>query len=565
MGRKKTVERKSSRSPKRDEQNFDPITTFEPSSPGATSIGWTVVAVAMIVLLTIAVRIPLLDIPLERDEGEYAYIGWRLDHHELPYRDWINQKPPAVFWVYNAAQSLPVNPVAAIHLMALIFSSLSACALFLLARRFMSLFWALLAAAAFVFLSADPLIQGTAANTEIFMLLPLILSVLAFLKAAANDRHRILYATLSGASTGIAVAFKQVAVVNWVLPIVLLPVFVGPENRVRRTLSFAGWSSIGFAGIWASIAGYFAWNHALGDMVYNVFTHNLEYMNSLSSSARLSMLKGTTAVLARTEALVWILSAVGFVALWRSQRSKSLLFLIGWLFASVVGVSASGYYFPHYFQQFLPVLALASAFAAAYLSGARFWAGLPGWSRKGVLGMSVVILPAITLYPFLFKYTPTESVRKIYPGNPFAEMPELAKRVSELTSDTDKVFIFGSEPEVLFYAQRVSATRYIFLFPLYGPYQDAREKQVATAKEVALSRPAAAVYIPNRLFSMPETEQYFTQWAKSYLQQDFSVSAYLTVDQLNHVHFVPPVDVQREAVPADRRTFGALLIRNRTK
>jgi hypothetical protein len=353
--------------------------------------------------------------------------------------------------------------------------------------------------------------------------------------------------------------------VNWVLPIILLPILGRPENRVRRTLSYAGWSSFGFAGIWVIIVGYFAWNHALSDMVYNVFTHNLEYINSLPSSARLSMLKGTITVLGRTEALVWILSAIGFVALWRSRRSKSLLFLIGCLTTSAVGVSASGYYFPHYFQQLLPVLALASALAAEHLSNARFWAGLPGWSRNTVLGMSAVILPAITLYPFLFKYTPTESVRRIYPGNPFAEMPELAKRVNELTSATDKVFIFGAEPEVLFYAQRVSATRYIFLFPLYGPYQDAHEKQVATAKEVALSRPAAAIYIPNQLFSMPDTEQYFTQWAQSYMQQDFTVESYLTVDQLSHVRLEPPADVQREAVLPNRRTFGALLIRNQNK
>ena len=63
----------------------------------------TLFLVAGLILITTAARIPLLDVPLERDEGEYAYIAWRLGHNELPYRDWVDQKPPAIFWVYRAA------------------------------------------------------------------------------------------------------------------------------------------------------------------------------------------------------------------------------------------------------------------------------------------------------------------------------------------------------------------------------------------------------------------------------------------------------------------------------
>ena len=36
-------------------------------------------------------------------------------YNELPYRDWVDQKPPAVFYVYRLALSLPFEPVRAIH------------------------------------------------------------------------------------------------------------------------------------------------------------------------------------------------------------------------------------------------------------------------------------------------------------------------------------------------------------------------------------------------------------------------------------------------------------------
>ena len=43
----------------------------------------------------VGVRAAYLDVPLERDEGEYAYIAQRALLGEVPYRDAFDQKPPA--------------------------------------------------------------------------------------------------------------------------------------------------------------------------------------------------------------------------------------------------------------------------------------------------------------------------------------------------------------------------------------------------------------------------------------------------------------------------------------
>src|SRR5690242_15181215 len=95
----------------------------------------TLLYFGLLIMATAAFRSPLLNIPLERDEGEYAYIAWRLDYHELPYRDWTDQKPPVVFWLYRLALALPFPDVASIHLLALVISALTACVLFLILRR----------------------------------------------------------------------------------------------------------------------------------------------------------------------------------------------------------------------------------------------------------------------------------------------------------------------------------------------------------------------------------------------------------------------------------------------
>src|SRR5216683_991053 len=114
-----------------------------------------------------------------------------------------------------------------------VFSAASSCALFFLALRFMKRFWAFMAAALFTLLSADPFAQGTAANTEVFMLLPLVLSQIALLKAADNPRN-VLLMIGCGALTGIAIAFKQVAAVNFFLLIALYPIFAAADKRWRN-------------------------------------------------------------------------------------------------------------------------------------------------------------------------------------------------------------------------------------------------------------------------------------------------------------------------------------------
>lgn len=514
----------------------------------------TILVVASLILLAAAVRIPLLNVPLERDEGEYAYIAWRLGHNELPYRDWVDQKPPAIFWVYRAALALPLEPIRAVHFAALLFAAASACALFFLALRFMSRFWAFAAAALFTLLSADPFAQGTAANTEIFMLLPLILAQIAFLKAADNPRN-VLLMLVCGALTGIAIAFKQVAAVNWFLLIGLYPIFAASEKRWRNAVTFAIWSLGGLFAIAGIIALYFWTRHGLSALIGNVFTHNLEYIGAMTWSDRLQFCAETLTRLARTETLVWIFAAAGLIALIVAGKGKWFLFLAGWLMTSMIGVSASGYFFPHYFQQLLPSLALTGVFGAQWLSELRPWRS--SWIPRALFGLLLVVLPLKVLWPFWFSYTPADAVRTIYPGNFFAEMPEFAARIAQVTSPEQRVFVFGAEPELLFYAQRVSATRYIFLFPLYGPYRNAHEKQIAAADEIQRAAPAAAIYVPNDLFFNPSSDQYFTDWSFSYMQQNFYPDTWLVKQSPTTAQILRA----EPNSPEPERFLGAILVK----
>jgi hypothetical protein len=512
---------------------------------------------AAIMLATLALRAPLLGIPFERDEGEYGYIAWRMGMHELPYRDWVDQKPPGIFWVYRLALELPLEPVRAVHLTSALVAAASAGALFLLARRFLDTFWAAVAGMLLGLLSADLTVQGNAANTEVFMQLPVILSVLALFHAVEGRGGRTVFMVFCGALVGFASLFKQVAALHWICLVLAYPMFSGEEKRWRGTVAFAVWSVCGAAVVWGLVAGYFFLENGWHDFIYNVFLHNLDYIGALSLEDRLANLKDAAADLSRSQAVVWFFSMAGCALLLGRRDVKWFLLLSLWILTGAVGVNASGYFFPHYFQALLPALSLAAAVGASCLDSLRFFPALSEWSRRAGLVFVLAVLPGMAMFPFVFRYMPKEAVSRIYPHNPFGEMPELGARLAAVTQPEDRVFVFGSEPELLFYARRASATRYIILFPLFGPYADAREKQVAASIEIERARPAAAFYLPNRLFHLPGSDPFFTSWGLDYLGRNFQADRWLVADVGGTRYILPATN----GAKAPREIVGELLVR----
>ena len=86
------------------------------------------------VLAFVALRAPFLSLPLERDEGEYAYIAQRLLEGDVPYRDAFDQKPPGVFGAYALAFVRWRPSIEGIHLFLCLWSAATALALHGLVR-----------------------------------------------------------------------------------------------------------------------------------------------------------------------------------------------------------------------------------------------------------------------------------------------------------------------------------------------------------------------------------------------------------------------------------------------
>jgi len=131
-------------------------------------IAWWVLA-ATVLGLTIAIRIRLLGIPLERDEGEYAYAGQLMLQGIAPYKLAYNMKFPGTYAAYAVIMSIFGQTITGIHL-GLLFANAAAVALvFLLGRRLLNLTAGIAAAATYAVLTVSPSVLGFAAHATHFM------------------------------------------------------------------------------------------------------------------------------------------------------------------------------------------------------------------------------------------------------------------------------------------------------------------------------------------------------------------------------------------------------------
>src|SRR5437867_333786 len=186
-------------------------------------------------LFACLLRWPIAAVPLERDEGEYAYIAQRWWLGEVPYRDNFDQKPPGVFVAYAVIQRWLGTTPQAIHWGTQVYTLGTLALIFLVGRTIYGAAEGLLAALFAAFMTADLCVLGQSANTETFMILPLTAAFLATLRA--RERGSAAWALLAGVCGSLALLCKQVALPNVALSGILL--MATGAARGRLFLAFA--------------------------------------------------------------------------------------------------------------------------------------------------------------------------------------------------------------------------------------------------------------------------------------------------------------------------------------
>src|SRR6202035_3860640 len=136
-------------------------------------------------------------------------------------------------------------------------------------------------------------------------------------------------------------------------------------------------------------------------------------------------------------------------------RTAERTALFGLLGASAIGAAAGARFYPHYYIQLIPPLAL---FAAPYY--ARLWSRTiqsPHW----------LLRPAVTYAWLSFTIIAFPIVHWV--GLAQRRVPsEVGRYLSAHSSPHDRIFVWGQSAEIYLDAHRRPASRYITTFPLTG-------------------------------------------------------------------------------------------------
>jgi len=118
-------------------------------------------------------------------------------------------------------------------------------------------------------------------------------------------------------------------------------------------------------------------------------------------------------------------------------------------------------------------------------------------ARLATFGLFVAIASVVIMSNrhFLFGMPPAELIRAVYQTNPFLEAPEIGRYLRDHTDPADRVAVLGSEPELLFHADRPSATGYIYMYSLTERQPYAADMQQELIRDVASARPVYVVLV----------------------------------------------------------------------
>ena len=145
--------------------------------------------------LVIAIRIRLLGIPLERDEGEYAYAGQLILQGVPPYKLAYNMKFPGTYAAYAVIMSIFGQTINGIHLGLLLVNAATIVLVFFLGRRLANSTVGLAAGTSYAVLSVSPTVLGLAGHATHFVLLPVLAGTLLLLDDSYRNAYRRLFAS----------------------------------------------------------------------------------------------------------------------------------------------------------------------------------------------------------------------------------------------------------------------------------------------------------------------------------------------------------------------------------
>ena len=528
-----------------------------PRSRVLTAIPWAILAAGL--LLAFAVRVRLLDLPLERDEGEYAFAGQLISQGHVPYGEMDNMKLPGTYYAYALVMAIFGQTSRGIHLGLALWTTASALLLFAIGRRLLDPLAGAVAAASFAILSASLSVFGLAGHATHFVVLPALAGCWGILWPGRRERLALV---LAGLAFGVAFLMKQQAAALMLFGL-LYTLWTSRVHGFRSAASRGGLFAMGAVAPYAVLCVYLAAAGVFPNFWFWTVAYARDYVSSVPLTQAFELLREHATQAIGPNAPVWALAATGAVLFFARHRDRDAkVFLAGLLLFSFLAVCPGFFFRPHYFIVMLPAVSLLAGAGAASLASRRTNGGnLAGlaWALAAVLALSFAV--AAQRAPF-FQWDTATISRARYGRNPFPESIEIARYIAANSSPDDRIAVLGSEPQLYFYAHRRAATRYVYAYALMEPHPHAGQLQDQVIREIEAARPLFAVFVdvPTSWLARPTSDRRIQRWMSSYLPAHYETVGVIEIPPDGPTRYVWGEEAARTQVT---EPYVVLVLRHR--
>jgi 4-amino-4-deoxy-L-arabinose transferase-like glycosyltransferase len=462
----------------------------------------------LIVIFVVVIRVRLLNLPLERDEGEYAYVGQLMLAGVAPYQSAYVVKLPGPAVVYALSMALFGQTPAGIRLGLLLASIAAVVLVFWLSREWFNDSVAVIAALTYALMSVSWGAVGNAAHATQFIVPVALGGVLLLLRAFRTGGPAALFG--SGLLFGCAFLLKQPGLFFGFYGGLLL---LGHEWRawparwpqsVKRIVLFTFGCALPFV-----ILGLIVWRAGAFERFW-FWTFKVAGGGWISGQQGWDDFFWYLRWLQKSDQLqFWLLGGLllPFV-FWLPPVRPVRLAFFGFCAVSLFAACLGWRFNPHYFVVTLPALGMIIGLGVTETR--RFMRQTPSLAVVSFMPAAVFAVAAasslVNQRQYFFTGNVDEVMETVYSTQPFREAAQVAEYIRKNSTPDDRIAVLGSEPEIYFDARRRAATGHMSTYILMDrrPYSHAMQEEMD--REIQAAQPEFIVYVQNILSWFPPAD-----------------------------------------------------------
>jgi 4-amino-4-deoxy-L-arabinose transferase-like glycosyltransferase len=523
------------------------------------------ILIFIFIILFSLIRIRLLEIPLERDEGEFAYAAQMLLQNEPFYLSFYNYKLPGIYAAYFLIIYIFGQTIWAIHLGLLFVNAFTILALFLIGKKLFGAPVGLMAGVFFGLLSLGQQVVGFSANWEHFVLLPALFGIFLLLQGLEKERDSYLGA--GGLCLGIAFLMRQHGAffIAFAVLYFLYRQVINEKTPWRLWVRQFIWLSLGIL-LPFGLTCLTMWLDGTFERFWFMnFIYAPQCLREIPLAIGVHSFRLKITKIAGAALLIWCLAAVGFTSpIWDKRARQKWLFLLLFTLFSFLAITPGYWFREHYFLLVLPAVALLAAVGVWSLANLLHYVKLDRFISATLVCLFLFALGSaiFSQRQYLFFLNPLQISRQTYGLNPFIESLKIAEYLKEHTNPNDRVVIIGSEPQINFYSQRRSSTGYVFTDQLVQNHRYTLSMQQEFIKEVE-SRPPkfiVLVNVPTSWCLTRKSETMIFRWVDQFLKRHYQLVGIVDIKP----NGVAAYYWNGQAVPEKlQRYLGATIFRRR--